>query len=81
MEPWCGDIMGKHISSVEPCIGSKELTVRACVYIIVGGFGFGSVDFFMHIHISVCIGTRAGWPSAWLPSVVMFVLGFMHDKL
>ena len=52
MEPWCGDIMGKHISSVEPCIGSKELTVRACVYIIVGGFGFGSVDFFMHIHIS-----------------------------
>jgi hypothetical protein len=44
--------MGKHISSVEPCIGSKELTVRACVYIIVGGFGFGSVDFFYaHSHL------------------------------
>ena len=45
MEPWCGDIMGKHISSVEPCIGSKEHYMHSCVHLIVGGFGFGSVDF------------------------------------
>jgi len=45
MEPWCGDIMGKHISSVEPCIGSKEHYMHSCVHLIVGGSGFGSVDF------------------------------------
>jgi hypothetical protein len=33
MEPWCGDTMGKHTSSVEPCIGSKihELFMYLCL--------------------------------------------------
>ena len=55
MEPWCGDIMGKHISSVEQCIGSKEHYMHSCVYLTVGGFGFGSVDFLCTLPFSVHI--------------------------
>ena len=48
MESWCADITGEHISSVEPCIESKEHYMLSCVHLIVGGFELVQLIFFAH---------------------------------
>jgi hypothetical protein len=80
MEPWCGDIMGKRISSVEPCIGSKEHYIDSCVYLIVGGFGFGSVGFF-NAHSHLCIVNRDGMAICMVAVSCFDGVHFMHHKL